>query len=771
MKLLYSFLFLFIGINVNSQNITCTINSPTKNQIVSNNISVKATITSTLELSSVIASISGFQSNLIFNSTTRIFEGTVVTNGLKQGDTLELVITIKDVLNNVATSKVNVIYDLPPVINILEPMSESVAHALLPFRIQCTDIDSCLLNVTYADEVIFSTKIKDSLSTFLNFKKFSGFYGSLIVDVYDSRLQKSTNSVLIYVDTSSSLKEYFVANSRIIDFKGKKLLLQTGNELSYPEIVDISNKTQSIIPLKIKLTSRSFLTPTGAILTGVDSSLYPSSFSWGYDWNNNTINTLGSFNSAYSLVTSGNYASWSNATTLYLRNLVTKVNTTVSSSAINWYNSVTSSGRMAFGSSSPYNIFYYRNGNSTAVTTNASNKWNTYPITDGTNIVYRKHDPCCGNQTYSIYLTDSTGSNTTLLSDLGNKEPTPPNDYQVNNKFVAFTKIGSLGQTNVWLRDSLGVNKQITFFGTNADIDLLSSKGNLLFNYNGKRHLNLSNNNYVAVSSRLGNSYFEDSSFYIAIGRVLFQVSSNKSSINNDTTVSYNSLNFCAGSSSELKAVSNGQYNYQWFKNESPIIGETKYNLNVTNSGNYKCKITDQNGNSIFTQTSILKQNSNPNKPDILYSNSLLKTTSSATNYQWILNNSPIQGATSQTFSPTNTGLYKVQITDQNGCKNISDSFNLSVITAVSNNSLIPRNHIAVVHPNPAKYGVNVTFNSNLNSELTFQIVSPNGQLLNQIKSKNKSTYLPLLGYSSGNYLIKIIGNNYNQVLQLIIQQ
>src|ERR1035437_10211424 len=153
------FIFLLLNISTFSQTITSTVITPVKNQYVSNNIPVKASVKSTYQLTSVIASISGFQSSLIYNSVSTYFEGSISTSGLHLRDTLTILITITDILNNQQSASVNVIYDPPPIITIKEPLNESVAHTTLPLKIFCIDNDTCNVIVGYRGKAIYTGKI------------------------------------------------------------------------------------------------------------------------------------------------------------------------------------------------------------------------------------------------------------------------------------------------------------------------------------------------------------------------------------------------------------------------------------------------------------------------------------------------------------------------------------------------------------------------------------------------------------------------------------
>ena len=159
-----------------------------------------------------------------------------------------------------------------------------------------------------------------------------------------------------------------------------------------------------------------------------------------------------------------------------------------------------------------------------------------------------------------------------------------------------------------------------------------------------------------------------------------------------------------------------------------------------------------------------------PSTPTIAWNGTQLTATTSSTgvNYQWLLSNSSITGATTATYKPTAIGTYTIQITDANGCKNASDSYIL-VVTAVNPPTETPSAHIAKIAPNPASTSVMLYFQQKPSKTLTIRLLNLNGQVMKQVITNSQSTYIPLSEIISGNYIIEIIGKGYSQTQQLLI--
>ena len=159
-----------------------------------------------------------------------------------------------------------------------------------------------------------------------------------------------------------------------------------------------------------------------------------------------------------------------------------------------------------------------------------------------------------------------------------------------------------------------------------------------------------------------------------------------------------------------------------------------------------------------------------PSTPSIAWNGTQFTatTTSTGVNYQWLLSNSSVSGATSVTYKPTAIGSYKIQITDANGCKNVSDSFSL-VVTAVNPSIETSADHIAKIAPNPASTDVSLYFQQKPTKTLTIRLLNLKGQVLKQITTNSQSTRISLSEIIAGNYIIEIIGKGYNQTQQLLI--
>jgi hypothetical protein len=88
-----------------------------------------------------------------------------------------------------------------------------------------------------------------------------------------------------------------------------------------------------------------------------------------------------------------------------------------------------------------------------------------------------------------------------------------------------------------------------------------------------------------------------------------------------------------------------------------------------------------------------------PDKPKITNNNGTL-ITNTASKYQWYFENSPVEGATTQSWKPSEAGNYKVEVANNFDCKSMSDSFYFDMI-GVSDN--YHDGIIINISPNPVR--------------------------------------------------------------------
>ncbi|MBL0048984.1 MAG: T9SS type A sorting domain-containing protein [Bacteroidetes bacterium] len=127
----------------------------------------------------------------------------------------------------------------------------------------------------------------------------------------------------------------------------------------------------------------------------------------------------------------------------------------------------------------------------------------------------------------------------------------------------------------------------------------------------------------------------------------------------------------CYGDSLVLTANSAASYSWN--------TGDTTQSIIVKNTGLYFVTITNNLGCVASSPIYSLLVNTIPTQPVIQQSNNSL-ICGAFTSYQWYLNSGVIIGADSMQHVVTQNGSYTVQVTDSNGCKNISAPFNFNSV-------------------------------------------------------------------------------------------
>jgi gliding motility-associated-like protein len=138
-------------------------------------------------------------------------------------------------------------------------------------------------------------------------------------------------------------------------------------------------------------------------------------------------------------------------------------------------------------------------------------------------------------------------------------------------------------------------------------------------------------------------------------------------------------LQLCEGDDLTLNATHPTLSNFSWNN------GETGSSITVSTSGNYAVMVTDANGctNAANVTVGVNSGGDMAAIPVGCYEYCELEpfnVPNIYAGYQWLLNGSPIAGATTNEFVPPQTGNYQLQITTVWGCQDTSDVLSLNLI-------------------------------------------------------------------------------------------
>ncbi|MGZ4036984.1 MAG: T9SS type A sorting domain-containing protein, partial [Bacteroidia bacterium] len=177
---------------------------------------------------------------------------------------------------------------------------------------------------------------------------------------------------------------------------------------------------------------------------------------------------------------------------------------------------------------------------------------------------------------------------------------------------------------------------------------------------------------------------------------------------------------------------------------------------------------TAANGACQVTGTATITVGLPPPTPSFTQTGNVL-TSSSALNYQWYLNGSPISGATSQNYTITTSGWYSVWTDNGTGCQASSASVYIT-ITSLDGFSVF---NAMEAGPNPAKDQLILVFKPDYNKEISGTIKNAAGQIVKAIKIRpvsGEKFKIDLEGIADGVYTLSLVSEgaavNYKFVKQ-----
>ena len=205
-------------------------------------------------------------------------------------------------------------------------------------------------------------------------------------------------------------------------------------------------------------------------------------------------------------------------------------------------------------------------------------------------------------------------------------------------------------------------------------------------------------NNQLSCVSVSAPNYAYNNNNYVFDPWVTFQFQCVQNPIDNDINQIGN----------QLTAEQNGA-TFQWLdcdNNYAIINGETNQSYTATTTGNYAVQITQQfcfGGIQVDTSTCVNVDCQSDIDNDVNQIGTLLTAVQNGVSYQWLdcdNNYSAINGATNQTYTPTTTGYFAVELTSTDACGGIqvdTSTCNLVDFTGIGELNNTPKQLIKIV--------------------------------------------------------------------------
>ena len=217
----------------------------------------------------------------------------------------------------------------------------------------------------------------------------------------------------------------------------------------------------------------------------------------------------------------------------------------------------------------------------------------------------------------------------------------------------------------------------------------------------------------------------------------------------------------CDGSNVTL--IATGATSYTW-----SVGSVTTNTVSVSPTTNSTYTVTGSNGSCSDKQTISISVNAVPATPTITPNGNVL-TSSAANTYQWFMNNNPIVGATSQSYTATQAGSYQVQVTNISNCTSISTSYTVNSIGIATQTGNVVQ---TLVRPNPFSNSFELDLTTD-DGNASIELYNAIGQRVAVIYSgtissgNNHFTFNTLPDMQNGMYFVKIQTESFAKIIKV----
>ena len=213
---------------------------------------------------------------------------------------------------------------------------------------------------------------------------------------------------------------------------------------------------------------------------------------------------------------------------------------------------------------------------------------------------------------------------------------------------------------------------------------------------------------------------------------------------------------FCEGDSVKLTASTGAQTSWYQGTTLLSVSGSIYY---AKTAGNYTARVSQGGCTSAASNSVALTTNPLPVKPVVTATGYILSAAAGYSSYQWYLNNTIIAGSTASQVTVLQAGNYKVEVTDNKGCKNISDNFN-AVVTGLNDVEVL--GYKISIFPNPVQDVVNIAVKpgNSITKKFSITLTDMYGRTLAVSELKDGLNRISLSQYSQGHYFITIRSGN-----------
>lgn len=537
-----------------AQTIAITIDAPAADATVADSLAIEVRVSSTFEISSVTASVGPLTTALTCcgGRFTNAYTNTLTLDGLARGPQT-LTITVTDALGNSGQAQRLFFLDRLPTLSVGSPLDATVIYGnQLDVRFGCADDDPAgCQSVSVAPSCDWGEKLATgtaSISQTLALGPADAAplsAAELCLEGADSTGRRTYAARRVYFNAPRSLVRQRDVAGRIADADASRLLVSSSSPPALL-LVDRASGAETLLDdnprggFTVGPDYAPRLTPDGAIYVVDRPELGPPDRV--YHWRNGAARDIGPINVWTSLTVTGGYASWieqllvngATATRLYRHDL--RASTTISITAAGYiYDQLAllPGGDVIYATSGGQVRRFGDGVDSTLIEGGDFRRY--YPVSDGVDLLYMR----CDRDSRNCELIRLAGGVETVIA------PTPDGaSYQANNGWIAYTRPGSGGANQLWLRAPGGAEQRVSFLNQLHSIYALGPDGTLVWGGNslgpggqaapnGSSFLSRPGQPAVPIggSQAISRVFRRGDAWELAVGRTLFSVQSQRVSL------------------------------------------------------------------------------------------------------------------------------------------------------------------------------------------------------------------------------------------------